>query len=265
MSYFSGGAGRTYKSEVKYGLDAFKETPGTVTEEDIRPLPEPLQKYLRYTGAVGKPGVWNFRAVAEGRMTTSAEGRWMKMNTWQYNFIKNPTRLYYLKASMFGIPCYGLHSYKGQTGSMLVKVLGLVPVVNGKGKEMDEGDCVTLFNDMCLVAPASLTDKRITWEAVDSLTAKATFHNGPIDVSAMLFFNDTGELINFESDDRYYSTTGATYTKLKWSTPLRDYRDFGGIRLASHVDAVWTMPGGKQSTYGEFDIRSVEYNLNEFK
>lgn len=279
LVYLASGIRRAYEAEVQYGLKAYNDpNPGILTLEDIERLPAPVQKYLAYAGVIGKPKVWNFKVVCEGRMKASSD-KWMKITTVQYNFIKKPTRMYYLKADMSGIPCYGLHAYKHETGTMLVKILGLIPVVNGKGKEMNEGDCVTLFNDMCLVAPASLIDERITWETVDDLTAKATFTNGSIAVSALLYFNANGELVNFVSDDRYLSGTGATYQKLRWSTPVKDYAglvvgdvnrlpmqpDRNGVKLASYAEAVWTMPDGTLLKYAEFNIKSVEYNGSELK
>jgi len=60
-----------------------------------------------------------------------------------------------------------------------------------------------IFNDMCLFAPASLVDSRISWEEVDAFIVKATFINGGNKVSAELYFNEKGELVNFISNDRY--------------------------------------------------------------
>jgi hypothetical protein len=44
---------------------------------------------------------------------------------------------------------------------------------------MDSSGLVTMFNDMCLLAPATLIDKRIQWEPVDSLTERGILeHSG---------------------------------------------------------------------------------------
>ena len=52
----------------------------------------------------------------------------------------------------------------------------------------------------------------------------------------------------------------STFTPLRFSTPLRDYRDFDGVRLAAHGEARWSLPEGG-FTYGEFDLVSVSYNV----
>ena len=46
--------------------------------------------------------------------------------------------------------------------------------------------------------------------------------------SMTLLFGDDGLLTNFISDDRSRSSPdGKTFTRLRFSTPTRDYRDFG--------------------------------------
>jgi hypothetical protein len=80
--------------------------------------------------------------------------------------------------------------------------LGLFDVVNIKGDIMNKAETVTVFNDMCLMAPATLIDPRIEWVSMDSLSAEASFTNGVNKISAMLYFNEQGQLINFTSDDR---------------------------------------------------------------
>ena len=97
---------------------------------------------------------------------------------------------------MFGLPVIGF-SYSNATASMLIKLGGLVTVADGKGQEMNQGETVTVFNDMCLLAPASLIDDRIKWEVINEHTVKAHFNNNGYVISAELYFNDRGQLINF--------------------------------------------------------------------
>jgi len=75
-----------------------------------------------------------------------------------------------------------------------------------------------------------------------------------------LLFGDDGLLADFMSDDRSRaSADGKVFTRLRFSTPVRDYRDFGPMRLAAHGEARWLLPGG-EFTYGEFDLQYISYN-----
>jgi hypothetical protein len=122
---------------------------------------------------------------------------------------------------------------------------------------------VTLFNDMCLLAPGTLLDPTIAWEPVDARTVRARFTSGTHTIAATLLFGEDGLLTNFVSDDRSRaSSDGKTFTRLRFSTPVRDYRAFGTVRLAAHGEARWSLPGG-EFTYGEFDLQDVAYNVRK--
>ena len=54
-----------YKREATEGIARLQPVPD-LTEKDISHLPDPVQKYLRYSGAVGIPQVQNFHAVFSG-------------------------------------------------------------------------------------------------------------------------------------------------------------------------------------------------------
>ena len=115
---------------------------------------------------------------------------------------------------------------------------------------------------MCLLAPGTLIDKDIAWEAVDDRTVRAWFRNGDHTIAATLFFDEQGFLTNFVSDDRSRaSPDGKVFTRLRFSTPVRDYRDFGGVRLAAHGEARWLLPDG-EFTYGEFTLEWASYNVS---
>ncbi len=234
-----------------------------MTEADITQLPVPVQSYLRYTGSIGKPKIYNFRVVFEGKMRQKLDAAWMAIFSQQYDFINEPARLFYIKSKMFGIPFDGYHRYIGPNATMEIKVASLLKVVDAKGKQMDQGETVTLFNDMCLLAPATLIGKNIKWETADSLTVRARFTNQGNTITALLFFNSKGEMVNFSSEDRYLTEDGITYYNYKWSTPVKDYKDFNGWKIASYGEAVWETPQGP-FCYAKFDIKAVEYNCRHF-
>jgi len=185
----------------------------------------------------------------------------MSLTAEQYNVVDEPARLFYMTASMFMIPAQGYHRYVGPSATMRVKVAAVVPVVDLSGAEMNEGETVTMFNDMCVMAPAMLIDPAIAWEPVDARTARARFTNAGQTIRAELSFNEAGELTNFWSDDRYQtSPDGKTVKKVRWSTPLASYRSFGPVRLASGGEGRWHEPGGDYA-YIELTLDEVQYNV----
>jgi hypothetical protein len=126
---------------------------------------------------------------------------------------------------------------------------------------MNQSETVTMFNDMCFLAPATLIDPAIVWEAIDTHVVKARFTNAGNAVRAVLSFNEAGELMNFWSDDRYQlSPDGKSAKQVRWSTPIGGYRSFGPFRLASGGAARWHEAGGEYS-YIELTFDDIQYNL----
>ncbi len=165
---------------------------------------------------------------------------------------------------MFGIPFDGLHLYIDTSAIMQIKIASLYLIVDAHGPTMTKGETVTLFNDMCVMAPASLIDTSIRWKSIDSLTAQATYANKGYTVTATLSFNKEGALTDFTSNDRYLSEDGVTYKNYTWSTPLKEYVDIDGRRIASYGEAVWQTPEG-EFVYGEFHLKAIEYNCKRLE
>lgn len=126
---------------------------------------------------------------------------------------------------------------------------------------MTRSETVTLLNDMCLMAPATLIHPAITWEAVDARRARARFTNAGHTVQAVLSFDEAGHLTDFVSDDRYQtSADGRTMRPQRWSTPIAGYRTFGAVRLPSGGKAHWHESNGAYA-YIELTFDDVQYNV----
>lgn len=235
----------------------------TLTENDIAHLPIIVQKYIHYTKSVGQPKVKSFRAEFVGGMRSKPDDEYMKLQSVQYNFFEKPSRYFYMTARKMGLPATGLHLYQNETATFEVKLLNWFKVVDAKGDKMNQAETVTLLNDMCFIAPATLIDSRITWEAINNTTVKALFKNGNIGISAVLYFNEKSELVNFISNDRY-DTDGKKYISFPWATPVEDYRMINGYLLPRKAKLIYQRPDG-DFTYGELEYKSVKYNLTNIE
>jgi hypothetical protein len=252
-----------YRNEVKIGLLQTKNIRKIIlTDAIIQDLPEPVQKYIRYTNCIGKPIVNNYRIDFSGKIRSHEKPVWMYLTSEQYNFILTPTRLFYLDATMKNLPVAGFHCFKNGIAYMDIRLLSLFKVEFQKGDVMNVSETVTFFNDMCVMAPATLIDNRIEWLEVENNKVKASFTNNGITISAWLYFNEKGEMVNFVSEDRSALLANGQTTKLKWSTPIRDYKTINGYKLASYAEAIYTYSDG-DFTYATFELKDIGYNLTK--
>ena len=233
-----------------------------LTKEETAHLPACVQKYLEYTGAIGKLKPQNGCIEFDAAMYQKPGDKPMKSHSIQYNFFEDYSRLFLMKASKMGIPFRALHIYKNERASFQVKVPDLLKVVDISGEELTKAETVTLLNDLCIFAPGSLVDRRLTWGETDSLSTKVTLVNGKYVVSAKLYFNQSGELINFISDDRSALQNDGNMKKVRWSTPVSEYKEFEGRKVATVGKTIWHYPEG-EFTYGVFTLKSIKYNVSE--
>jgi hypothetical protein len=232
-----------------------------LTMRDIEHLPQNVQTYILGTGAVGKPKVQNLRLEFDAKMFRKPGDRPMVCIVVQYSFFGTYTRIFFLTTKMFGIPARVLHSYISCHATMWVRIASLFNMVHLTGPKLTATETVTVMNDLCAFAPSALIDKRLSWKEIDSLRTEVTLSNDPYNVKALLYFNELGELIDFESDDGPDVVGKPGRQNFKWSTPFRDYKETGGLRIITEGEAIYHRPEGNFS-YGTFTLRKIEYNLS---
>ncbi|MBK7534882.1 MAG: hypothetical protein IPI49_05765 [Myxococcales bacterium] len=252
-----------YERAVRDGVGQAASSPRSqdLTEADLAALPALVQRYLRFAGVVGTPRVGGFRARMTGRIRASASAPWMPFTAEQHNFYAPARRYFWMNASRGGLPVDGLHLYGEADASMQIRLLSLVPVVSLRGPAMMRTETVTIFNDMCIFAPATLIDPAIRWREIDAHSVEATYTNGPHTIRAVLVFDDSGALVDFWSDDRpALASDGKATLPQRWSTPIGEYRAMGPHRLATRGEARYTAPSGEYA-YLELEIHEVSTQL----
>jgi hypothetical protein len=248
-----------YDHEAAAGLSQGPQQSKILTAADIAHLPPAVQRYMAFVGAVGKPQIWNYRLRFRGALRNGPDAKWMPMTADQQSFVDPPARLFLVESSMFGIPFNAFHRYVGPQATFKVRLASLLTVVDAHGAEMNQSETVTLLNDMFLLAPPTLIDPHIVWEELDPMTVRATWTNAGNTVSAVVSFDSSGALVNFVSDDRYRTTDGKQYERLRWATPVNGWREVEGRKLLSTGEAIWGLPGS-EFAYGRFELLDVQYN-----
>ena len=232
-----------------------------VTESDLSRLPAQVAAYVRQCGAVGQPRVVTLRARFHGRIRGGPTKPWMTFTGEQVNtYGDQPSRLFLMDAELLGLPVEVLHAFESGAASMRVRALSLFTMVDASGPEMDRAETVTIFNDLCILAPGALVNAPVTWDVLDEHHVRGSYTYGANTVAAELTFNDDHELVDFVSDDRTaVSTDGKTFTSQRWSTPISSYRRIGAGRLGTIGEGRWHAPDGEFS-YLEYHLDDITYN-----
>lgn len=234
-----------------------------VTESDAAALPAPVADYVRQSGAVGRPRVASFEAHIRGRIRSGPDQPWMAFTGRQVNtYTPGADRFFFLDATMRGLPVDVLHVFADDAASMRVRLCSLLPIVTATGPELQRAETVTVFNDLCVLAPAALVDAGIAWTVLGPRRVRGAFRRGWQVVQAELTFDDDGRLVDFVSDDRLRAAAnGQTFTRQRWSTPLTDYRSVEGRVLPMRGEGRWHAPAPEgEFCYLEFEVVAIGYN-----
>ena len=259
MKFFGKSAYRIFSEEVNRSFGSMKwpENIPRISTEDIMRLPQPIQRYMNYAGVAGKERLFNFNLAFAGDFKLGPKQDWMQITTDQYNFMQEPTRLFYIQGSKMGLRISGRDAYLNGKGNMFGKMLGIT-LFDERGPEMDIGELVTFLNDQVVVAPGCIND-RLEWEEINDDCCRVSISHAGIRVSAKLFVNKQGELVNFETTDRFFKSEKGEMVQCRWSTPLSDYKEQNGVMMCSRGRAIWHTENGPYE-YARFTIQQVRFN-----
>jgi Family of unknown function (DUF6544) len=259
------GDGRLYRRLLREVAEAgLPSGPGmgsAVTEEDLDGRPEAVKQYLRFMGVVGRPRDWSFRARFVGRFRLKGRG-WMPAEAWQYNSALEITRIYVMRLRVAGVvPMTGVDAYLRGRGRMRGKLLGFVPVVEGKGEEFDVGELVTWLNDAVLLAPSFLLTPAVSWSEVNDRTLDVTLTDRGRSVAARVFLDERGAPRDFSTTDRYADLPSGL-VRAEWTTPVSRWGLVHGRPFPGPASAIWHTPDGPLPyVEGRFVPGSVAYNI----
>jgi hypothetical protein len=232
-----------------------------VTEEMLQKLPEPVKRYLVYTGVLGKPIIQTVRLKQVGKIRKDAEQPWMNFEAKEYYSSNSPCFLWVAYMKFFGLPLVKVRDfYMEGKGNILVKAVSLFTVANSAGKEMDQGAMMRYLNEMMWFPSAFLRDN-ISFESIDSNSARVTLKDMGKSVTATMYFDFEGKLTNFMAP-RYRDMGKNKFELENWSTPIREYGEFEGLKLPLRGAGVWNLKEGDLE-YIDLTVTDLKYNPDE--
>jgi hypothetical protein len=229
-----------------------------VTEKDLDGLPEPVQRYLRYAQIIGKEKTRTVRLKQRGYFRTKEDQKWMPLKAEEYFTVDPPGFLWYGKMRVFPfVSVTAIDKFLNDEGSLIVKMMSLFKVADAEGEEYDQAELVRFLSEM-IWFPSAFLSGYVHWEPINSGSAKATIRVDGLSASALLHFNDIGQITNFTAE-RYMDVGGGMILK-KWSTPLHEYTEKNGIMVPVKGEGVWRLSTGDFSYVKIDEIPDIEYN-----
>lgn len=228
-----------------------------VTEDMLLDLPQPVQKYMAYTGVVGKPWIDTVRLNQVGKFRLGLDRPWMPMRAEQFYTTYPPSFVWNASFKIAGLPILrGRDKYESGHGHMFGKLAGTFTIFDTRGDELDQAAMIRYLSEMVWF-PTAFLGVNISWKDVDDNSAEVTFSDFGNSVSGRVHFDDEGRLTNFTTL-RYREIEG-DFSLDPWSTPITGYGERAGLNLPISGQAVWNLPSG-DLLYADLEITELAYN-----
>jgi len=227
-----------------------------MTDEMLTDLPVAVQHWLRASGAVGQPLIRTAHFRQRGKLRTKPGSNWMPVEAQQYVRVYPPGFIWQAEIDAGLLHIAGRDKYQNGRGHMLIKMLSLLPVADASGEQTDQGTLLRYLGEIVWYPTAAISDY-ITWDPVNSSTAKATMTHGGVSASGLFRFNAKGEVVSFQAE-RYYDR-GGEFTLETWFIRTGQSREFEGIRVPASAAVTWKLDEGDFTWY-RLEISDVEYN-----
>ena len=249
------------ESESKQILQNIKlESLPIISENDIAHLPKIVQKWITNSGVIGIEKVNTVRLKQVGKMRTNPNGNWMSFEATQYFNVENPAFIWNAKVdAMLGIKMLGRDELQNGKGKMLIKLGGVIPVVNeSENSKINSGAMIRYLAEICWF-PSTALKEYITWNSTSETSAKATFSYNNQSVSGVFLFSENGDFVSFTADRYYGGDTNSTLET--WYVEAVSYKEFNGVKIPNTSKVTWKLPEG-DFNWLNLEITDIEFNPN---
>jgi hypothetical protein len=253
---------RMVENEIEELISAAKNT-GVMTYslKDIENLPAPVQRYFRYVLKDGQEYVRFVRMKAEGQFRRPGQEEWTEMNTRQY-FIAKPPGMIFDAVMKHGPVWFDIRDkYWRSKGGMFVNMLSGFNVLKEDDiKELNETSFLRWIGEAVMFPTALLPSEYMKWKPIDRNSAEAVITDGNNTGTYRFYFNDAGEIVRYESDDRYDRIDGK-FQRVGSVAVRSHYKEINGVRVPTKFLITRILPDGTHEEFWKGEVTDIQFNV----
>lgn len=205
------------------------------TEEHIVNLPEPLQKYLKWSGCIGTVIPRKVSLKQQGDFKMNGK-RWVKLKARQLVDLDNCEFVWKARTGIISV----VDQFVKNKGSLIVKLMGLVRLAKAEGPEINEGEAQRLLAEL-IWYPTFVVSDKISWSEPEPLMAEATFTYDLVKTVKVLFHFDELYRLQTITAKRYQELNGS-FKISDWLIDHFEYKEFDGVKMPYKAWVSWRLP-----------------------
>lgn len=229
------GKGKTLEGEVAGQGPAARPVPSA------EGLPEPVRRYLAWALPERKAMIESIRYEQSGEMQIKPGQGWKTLEATGAAATAEPAMAWH--GYLPGVVGFGARdAYLDGKGSFTPKMLGLFPVGDASGPEVDRAALLRFLAEAPWY-PTVFLEPYVSWEAVDENRARAVITHGEVTADALFTFDPEGKPVAVEG--MRHRTEGSGQVLRPWSGTFEAYETVEGVKIPRKVTAFWEVDGEK--------------------
>ena len=254
---------QAFEKQVSYEISGILKKKSTakvlaITENQVEELPYPVLKWLKKSGAAGHEKTTILWLGQRLRMKTRPDQQeWYEATAEQYVATDRPAFVWKVKMKMppfFRLA--GRDRFVDGKGEMLIKMFSVFTVVREDGDKIDEGSLQRYLAEIVWFPSAALEDY-ISWETIDSVSAKATIRYKGTVGSGIFYFNREGEFVEFRTFR--YKDNHPDARRYEWIITAKEHTVLNGIKIPTTLEVSWVLENGKW-TWLLLEVTGISHN-----
>ncbi len=217
--------------------------------EDLADLPEPVQRYFNHVLKDGQLYINRVRLKHNGTMKTGLAKKWTKITGEEYFTTANPGMIWIGHTTWFT----AIDRFVEGNGNLLVKLLGIVKVVNAKGETFAQAELLRWLGESVWFPTNLLPNEYLQWTSIDYFTARLDFNFGDCHIWYTVGFDKNGEITQLETQ-RYRDAKNLD----TWIGKLSHYKRHHNMLIPTVIEAIWRLDGSDYP-YARFKLTHIDY------
>jgi hypothetical protein len=233
----------------------------TFSYKDLAGLPEPVQRYFRYALNDGQEYIRSAKITASGQFRRPATPNWASFKTHSYIGTAPPALIFDAVMKQNAVVWFDVRDkYTHEKGDMYVNLFSGINVLNESDvRELNITTLLRWAGEAVLFPTALLPSQYVRWEPIDKDSAKLIITDGNNIGTYHVCFSEVGEIIRYESNDRYDRIDGI-FHQVGSIAYRSHYREIDGIKVPTQFLVVRILPDGTHEEFWKGEVTSIQFN-----
>jgi hypothetical protein len=235
-------------------------SPERYDPREIEGLPAPVQRYFSTVLTPGQSIVTAATLEHTGSFNLSPTGeQWKPFTSRQRVIVRQPGFLWDARIAMAPGVAVRVHdSYSDGEGLLHAAVHGLFSVARLQGGgELARGELMRFFAEAAWYPTALLPSQGVRWAAVDERSASATLTDGPLSITLLFRFDESGHMASVFAQARG-RVVGQETSLAPWEGTWSNHRRVEGMTVPLTGEVAWLLPEGRK-TYWRGTVTSLNF------